>query len=70
MKNFSVTVAISALNEAHNITAFLRSVLSQKEEGFALEKIKHGTINIKNTALILSAFFYPYDIYRTYQTNH
>ena len=39
MKNFSVTVAISALNEAHNITAFLRSVLSQKEEGFALEKI-------------------------------
>src|SRR3989304_6639199 len=39
MKNFSVTVAISALNEAHNITAFLRSVLSQKEEGFVLEKI-------------------------------
>lgn len=39
MKNPSVTVAISALNEAQNITAFLRSVLAQKEEGFALEKI-------------------------------
>lgn len=39
MKNPSVTVAISALNEAHNITAFLRSVLSQKEKGFALDKI-------------------------------
>ena len=39
MKNPSVTVAISALNEAQNIAAFLRSVLSQKEEGFVLEKI-------------------------------
>lgn len=39
MKNPSITVAISALNEAHNITAFLRSVLSQKEEGFVLDKI-------------------------------
>jgi poly-beta-1,6-N-acetyl-D-glucosamine synthase len=39
MKNFSVTVAISALDEAQNITAFLQSVLAQKEGGFVLEKI-------------------------------
>lgn len=35
----TVTVAISALNEASNIGDFLRSVISQKEEGFILEKI-------------------------------
>lgn len=39
MKNYSVTIAISALNEAHNIIPFLRSVLAQKEDGFVLEKI-------------------------------
>ena len=39
MRTPFITVAISALNEAQNITAFLRSILAQKEEGFVLEKI-------------------------------
>lgn len=39
MKNPSITVALSALNEEANIKKFLESVLSQKEEGFILEKI-------------------------------
>lgn len=35
----TVTVAVSAFNEEKNIEAFLESVISQKEEGFKLEKI-------------------------------
>ena len=35
----TVTVAISAFNEAANIRAWLDSVLAQAEDGFALEKI-------------------------------
>ena len=35
----SVTIAVCAYNEAQNIVSFLTSVLSQKEEGFNLEKI-------------------------------
>ncbi len=35
----TVTVAVSAFNEAQNIAAWLTSVLSQREEGFVLERI-------------------------------
>lgn len=35
----AVTVAVSAFNEAHNIGAWLQSVLSQREAGFRLERI-------------------------------
>lgn len=35
----TVTVAVCALNEEHNIQSFLKSVLAQKEEGYKLEKI-------------------------------
>jgi cellulose synthase/poly-beta-1,6-N-acetylglucosamine synthase-like glycosyltransferase len=35
----TVTLATTALNEAENITAFLESVLSQKELGYKLSKI-------------------------------
>ncbi len=35
----TVTVAISAYNEEHNIKAFLQSVLRQKEDGFLLREI-------------------------------
>ena len=35
----TVTVAMSALNEARNIEAWLGSVLAQREDGFTLEKI-------------------------------
>lgn len=35
----TVTIAISALNEEKNIGSFLKSVLTQKEEGFSIENI-------------------------------
>ena len=35
----TVTIALSAYNEAENIGRFLQSVLEQKENGFILEKI-------------------------------
>lgn len=35
----TVTIAVSAYNEASNIKPFLQSVLSQKADGFVLEKI-------------------------------
>lgn len=35
----TVTVAVSAYNEEHNIQAFLRSVQKQKEDGFILKSI-------------------------------
>ncbi len=35
----TVTVAISAYNEGQNLTAFLKSVLAQKEQGFLLKNI-------------------------------
>lgn len=35
----TVTVAVSAYNEEKNIGKFLKSILTQKEEGFKLEKI-------------------------------
>ncbi len=38
-KLFTVTIAICALNEGANIGSLLTSILSQKEEGFILEKI-------------------------------
>ena len=65
----SISIGIPAHNEEQNIKQLIFFIVSQKGN-FILEKIKHGTINIKNTALILSAFFYPYDIYQTYQTNN
>ncbi len=37
--NTTVTVAVSAYNEAKNIGAFLRSVLQQKQVGYVLERI-------------------------------
>lgn len=39
MTKTTVTVAVSAYNEARNIAAFLNSVLAQREEGFVIEKI-------------------------------
>ncbi len=39
MKKPSVTVFVSAYNEAENIEAFLNSILGQKEENFILKKI-------------------------------
>lgn len=38
-QKYTVTVAVSAFNEEANILNFMKSVLKQKEEGFALEKI-------------------------------
>jgi glycosyltransferase involved in cell wall biosynthesis len=38
-KNPTVTIAVTAYNEAENIRSFLNSAISQSEEGFALEKI-------------------------------
>ena len=35
----TVTVAVSALNEAPNIRSFLEAILRQKEQGYVLEKI-------------------------------
>lgn len=35
----TVTIALSAFNEEHNILPFLKSVLKQKELGFVIEKI-------------------------------
>lgn len=39
MKKFTVTLSVSAYNEARNIERFLKSVIAQKEEGFKLDKI-------------------------------
>jgi len=57
MSKPTVTVAISAYNEGKNIKAFLNSVLSQKQDGFKLEKIliiSDGSTD--STATLIRAF--------------
>lgn len=57
----TVTVAVSAYNEASNIADFLASVLSQQEDGYALENIwvfLDGCTD--NTAQVVRRFSSPY----------
>jgi len=53
----TVTVAISAFNEEHNIKAFLESVLSQKEKGFKIEHIwVYNDGSTDNTVDVVKSF--------------
>ena len=52
VKKITVTVAISAYNEEANIGPFLKSVFSQREEGFVIKKIPLITNNAPNNITI------------------